>query len=129
MFTVGVVTKGEEPQVSITGTAANPVFNAVLPKGDTGETGGKGDTGAKGETGDKGDNGADGKSVELQTTASYIQWRNIGDSTWQNVVELSTLKGSDGNDGVDGKSIELQVTETHIQWKAIRRSMAKPNIA
>lgn len=67
--------------------------------------------------GAKGDNGADGKSVELQTTASYIQWRNIGDSTWQNVIALSALKGSDGNDGVDGKSVELQVTETHIQWK------------
>lgn len=42
-LTVGTVTKGDQPSVTITGTAPHQVIDLVLPKGDRGE---KGDTGA-----------------------------------------------------------------------------------
>lgn len=46
VFSVGEVKKGEEPELTITGTILNPVLNIVLPIGNTGHTGATGDTGA-----------------------------------------------------------------------------------
>src|SRR6185312_11456495 len=45
---------------------------------------------------------ADGKNVELQTTATEIQWRVEGDTTWQTLVPLSEITGPQGPDGVPG---------------------------
>lgn len=45
-FTIGTVTKGDNASATITGTAANPVLNLVLPKGDPGAAGTPGATGA-----------------------------------------------------------------------------------
>ncbi len=60
---------------------------------------GKGDQGDKGETGDT---GADGREVEFQRTATHIQWRYIGSSTWINLVPLVDLKGDKGDKGDPG---------------------------
>ena len=43
-----------------------------------------------------------------------------GDSTWKDLVALSTLvgaKGEQGNPGADGKEVSLQVANGYIQWK------------
>lgn len=64
--------------------------------------------------------GAPGKSVELRTTETAIQWRQTG-GEWQDLVLLADITGTDGLDGVDGldgKSVELRKTETAIQWRA-----------
>ena len=53
-------------------------------------------TGPAGTNGTNGTNGVDGKEVEFNTTLEYIQWRYVGDSTWINLVNLSTLAGLDG---------------------------------
>lgn len=46
--------------------------------------------------------GADGREVELQASATHIQWRYVGDPTWTDLIALSLLTGADGEDGVDG---------------------------
>lgn len=46
VFSVGQVEKGDEPELTITGTVLNPVLNFTLPKGDKGGTGATGETGA-----------------------------------------------------------------------------------
>lgn len=42
--------------------------------------------------------GTDGRQVELQATATHIQWRLAGDASWTNLVALATLKGAPGTD-------------------------------
>ena len=37
--------------------------------------------------------GADGREIELKATDTHIQWRYVGEPSWTNLVELSTLKG------------------------------------
>lgn len=67
-----------------------------------------------------GEAGQDGKGVELQATEEYIQWRNTGDTNWNNLVAVSALtgpQGEKGSDGKDGKNIELQVSADAIQWR------------
>lgn len=55
--------------------------------------------------------GPPGPSIQLQTTATHIQWRVVGTSTWTNLVALSSLKGA------DGKEVSLQKSATHVQWR------------
>jgi hypothetical protein len=69
-----------------------------------GEQGEQGDQGLRGLPGD------DGTEIELQITATYIQWRYVGGS-WVNLVALADLKGDQGQAstvpgpaGVDGLS-------------------------
>ena len=71
-------------------------------KGDRGEQGLKGDTGAQGAKGDKGDRGTDGREIELRKDSLYIQWRYKGDSSWNNLIAYSDLKGLKGDTGAQG---------------------------
>ena len=57
-MTIGSVTSGAAPAVTITGDSPNQVLNFVLEKGDKGEQGKPGARGEKGEKGDKGDPGS-----------------------------------------------------------------------
>ena len=54
--------------------------------------------------GTDGADGADGRNIELQAGATYIQWRYAGegDNAWRNLVALSAITGSPGSDGADG---------------------------
>ena len=72
-------------------------------KGDRGEQGLKGDTGAQGAKGDKGDRGTDGREIELRKDSLYIQWRYKGDSSWNNLIAYSDLKGDKGDKGDKGE--------------------------
>lgn len=58
--------------------------------------------GATGATGPNGADGVDGTPVELQTSATHIQWRYVGSGTWTNLVALSAITGATGADGTDG---------------------------
>jgi len=68
----------------------------VGPQGDVGATG------AQGATGPAGPQGIQGKNVELQASATHIQWRLVGDTTWQNLTALSALVGPQGPQGIQG---------------------------
>lgn len=94
-------------------------------KGDTGATGATGVAGAAGAA------GADGRDVELQKSATHVQWRKTGDLEWIDLIPLADIKGDDGaagangtngtngTDGSDGREVELQKSATHIQWRYI----------
>lgn len=43
-----------------------------------------------------------GKNVELQSTATELQWRNVGDTVWQELVPLSEITGPVGPQGPKG---------------------------
>ncbi|GMB82773.1 hypothetical protein NN6n1_35560 [Shinella zoogloeoides] len=58
--------------------------------------------------------GPPGKSVELQTTETAIQWRQTG-GEWQDLVLLADITGTNGD---PGESVELRKTATAIQWRA-----------
>lgn len=58
--------------------------------------------GQEGPPGADGQPGADGASVEMRVFDGWIQWRQDDDPTWQNLVELDTLKGDDGPQGPAG---------------------------
>lgn len=47
-----------------------------------------------------GDAGNDGREVELQKSATHIQWRYVGDPTWNNLVALTDITGPAGADAV-----------------------------
>ena len=71
-------------------------------KGEKGEAGVNGRDGAQGAKGDKGDRGTDGREIELRKDSLYIQWRYKGDSSWNNLIAYSDLKGDKGDTGAQG---------------------------
>lgn len=56
--------------------------------------------------------GYDGREVELQKTATHIQWRYVTDppSAWNDLVPLTDISGADGADGADGKNYSCAIT-------------------
>ena len=100
-------------------------------------------TGAPGYTPRKGIDyfdGVSGRTVEFQSTGTYIQWRYVGDVLWINIVLLADLKGTDGYtprkgidyidgytpvkgvdyfDGINGKPVEFQNNGTYLQWRYV----------
>ena len=59
------------------------------PKGD------KGETGPQGETGLQGVKGADGRDIELQKSATHLQWKYTteGAEAWKDLVALADITG------------------------------------
>lgn len=112
----------------------------------------KGDTGATGSTGATGANGADGtngKNVELQKTATHVQWRLVGDVTWNNLVALSEItgptgangtNGTNGADGADGLGVpaggtagqvlaKIDSTDNNTQWITPLKAVYNQSVA
>jgi hypothetical protein len=78
--------------------------------------------------GQHGQPGEDGKEVELSVFGDYIVWRYLGDSSWNNLVTLSSItgpSGADGEDGapgsagIDGKQIELRENAGWLEWRYV----------
>ncbi|NCD17839.1 MAG: collagen-like protein [Actinobacteria bacterium] len=110
------------------GTAAGLVGAIELLPGPEGPAGADGAPGADGTPGADGAPGADGlpgadgedgREVELQTSATHVQWRYVGDVAWTDLIALTAITGPAGADGDDGLSVELQTTATHIQWRLV----------
>lgn len=119
--------------VSVTGQPAVSV--GVNPVGASGPQGAPGDDGADGVP------GSDGREVELQVSATHVQWRYVGDVSWTNLIALADLEGPQGiqgvpgedgadgapgadgsagaagTDGSDGEAPMLRVDSGFIQWK------------
>lgn len=62
-------------------------------------------------SGNKGDTGAAGKNLKLDVIDGWIRWALEDSSTWNNLVELETLKG------LDGQSPQFNNNGTHIQMR------------
>jgi len=77
------------------------------PAGADGPPGVDGPAGPPGPTGATGTRGYDGREVELQKSATHVQWRYIADppGVWNNLVALADLAGTDGTNGTDGRTI------------------------
>ncbi len=86
-----------------------------------GKNGTDGADGKDGINGADGKNGVDGKTIEVQKTDLYVQWRYEGEA-WQNLVALADITGPAGQkgaDGVNGKTPEFRVDETILQWRYV----------
>mgnify|MGYP002762061551 CR=1 FL=1 len=89
--------------------------------GINGVDGKDGADGKNGKDGKDGINGVNGKSIEVQRTTEYIQWRYEGDE-WQNLVAIADITGPAGQkgaDGTDGKTPEFRVSENILQWRYV----------
>ena len=89
--------------------------------GKDGANGKDGTDGKDGADGKDGINGVNGKSIEVQRTTEYIQWRYEGDE-WQNLVAIADITGPAGQkgaDGTDGKTPEFRVSENILQWRYV----------
>ena len=76
------------------------------------------ENGNDGLDGKDGINGVNGKSIEVQRTTEYIQWRYEGEE-WQNLVAIADIEGpagQNGKDGANGKTLEFRVNENTLQW-------------
>ena len=98
-LTIGTVSTGSPANATISGTSPNQILSLVIPQGI------------------QGIQGIQGKNIELQTSATHIQWRLVGDLTWINLISLADITGPQGIQGINGKNIELQTSTTHIQWR------------
>lgn len=70
-------------------------------------TGPQGEQGQQGIQGPQGEQGVAGKQVEFNVSTTHIQWRYVGDSTWNNLIALEDIKGEQGDDGDDGKDASV----------------------
>lgn len=100
-----------------------PMSQLVGSPGSDGIDGKDGDPGGPGNPGEPGRDGTDGKQIQLQVAAGNVQWKYESDTSWNNLVSLSSLSGTpgkdgeDGTNGLDGKNISLQVSGGYIQWR------------
>ena len=67
-------------------------------------------------------NGQDGREVTFKVENDYIKWQYVGDTTWTNLIELSSLigpKGDKGTDGIDGREVIFKVENGYIKWQYV----------
>jgi hypothetical protein len=103
--------------INVTVNPTGPVIDAVVQSGGVGPVGPAGSPGSA------------GASVNLQVAGGYIQWQHVGDSSWNNLISVSSLvgatgsagatgpAGSNGSPGAAGASVNLQVSGGYIQWQ------------
>lgn len=89
--TVTTLSPGSPATVTNSGSTSAAVFDFGIPRGD------------------KGDPGDNGVPIELQKTATHIQWRYVGDVSWTNLIALVDISGTDGTDGDDGAAATIAV--------------------
>lgn len=46
--------------------------------------------------------GADAREIELQKSSNALQWRYVGDETWNDLVTLAEITGPQGEQGIPG---------------------------
>ena len=72
------------------------IGDAIDVRGAAGADGADGSDGAPGADGD------DGPAIELQTSATHVQWRVVGNVAWTDLIALADITGPAGADGADG---------------------------
>lgn len=58
----------------------------------------------RGPIGATGATGENGREIELQQSVTHLQWRYVGDATWNNLVALSAITGANGTNGTNGNN-------------------------
>jgi hypothetical protein len=51
--------------------------------------------------GEDGEDGADGREVEIRKGATHVEWRRVGDESWQPVISFSELLADQTINGGD----------------------------
>src|SRR5690606_7299989 len=70
--------------------------------------------------GTPGEKGEDGREVELRKGETHVQWRYVGESSWQDLVALADLKGEKGDPG-EVPDVENFLTEEDLDiWNLSR---------
>lgn len=96
--------------------------------GDPGADGSDGIDGTNGTNGADGDPGAPGPASSLRVSGGFIQWQNVGDVAWNNLISLAAITGPAGTDGTDGTdgtngspgaAVSLRVSGGFIQWQRV----------
>lgn len=109
---IGTVTSGDEPSVTISGTAENPIFNFVLQAGPQGEIGPQGETGATG-------NGI--ASIAKTSTSGLVDTYTI---TYTNGT-TTTFQITNGEDG-EVTQAQLDALERKVDYnKKYSNALAK----
>ena len=107
-FTVGNVSKGSEPAVSLSEDGidgnGNPKFkfNLMLPKGDKGDAGEQGPKGEKGDTGLQGEQGIQGNKGNDGTPCTHSWNGSVLTVTSASGTSSADLKGPKGDTGLQG---------------------------
>lgn len=118
--------------------AAVETAQSVRHDADSGEFDGA--DGAPGRDGRDGLDGAPGRQIELQKSATHIQWRYVGDTEWTELISLDELVVAGGGDAVpiatisvagkvkvgDGLSIDADGTLSVDCATAVERDNTKP---
>ena len=63
--------------------------------------------------------GANGKNIELQVTSTHVQWRVVGDASWNNLIALSLLTGASGS---NGETPKFQMNGNMLQYRFATQS-------
>lgn len=58
--------------------------------------------------------GIDGKTVEFSASATAIQWRYVGETEWNTLIDIALLKGAKGD---AGEKVVFRKGESGIEWK------------
>ena len=64
--------------------------------------------------------GRDGRDVAFRVDSGHIQMQYDGETTWTNLIDITTLVGATGpagSDGADGRDVKLRVSDGFIQWQ------------
>lgn len=126
VLTIGTVTSGASPDVTITGTSPSQTLNFVLQKGDTGNTGATGATGAKGLYAQGVWNSATAYVVDDWVTyngSSY--YRKVAGTTATDPATDTTNWGILAQKGADGTGAVSNVTASSPVFSS---GGATPNI-
>jgi hypothetical protein len=72
--------------------------------------------------GEQGIPGENGREVSFRVTSSHIQWQYLGDSSWIDLVPLSTLVGEQGAPGL---TPEFTVLNGELRWRYVGQTQWK----
>jgi uncharacterized repeat protein (TIGR02543 family) len=64
--------------------------------------------------------GVDGREVEFNVSDTHIEWRYVGEETWNELIDLDLLKGAAGeagSNGTDGREVVIEIVDNEIVWK------------
>jgi len=62
-----------------------------------------------------GPQGTSGREIELSTNTDYVLWRYVGTDDWNNLIQLSLIKGDSGKSAYD-IAVECGYTGTKEEW-------------
>ena len=82
----------------------------------------QGPEGPQGKDGKAGANGTPGKNIEFQATPTYIQWRYVGDTLWNNLIAVASITGPAGQDGIGIKVTPVLMARTELMDRMVVRS-------